>query len=203
MRNDHGVAAERGGRRKVEVRETVRLFDDFFSIDQSLVRYERFDGAMSPTVRLLTFERGDAVAGVVVNRDTGEALLVEQFRFATYRKGDGWVVELVAGMIEPGEEPEAVMRREVLEEIGYQVGAVEPLGVFYLSPGGSSERIFLFYAEVTNADRVASGGGLAEEGENVRLTSIPVADVGDALDDGLIHDAKTIIGLMWLRARTG
>jgi nudix-type nucleoside diphosphatase (YffH/AdpP family) len=194
-------SGKRSRDRRVEIDRTVRVFDGFFRIDESLVRYERFDGELTPTLKLLSFERGDAVAGVIVNTDTNSVLLVEQFRFPTYRKGDGWLVELVAGMIEPGEQPEDVMRREICEEMGYEVEHVEQLGVFYVSPGGSSERMFLFHAEVTNADRVASGGGLAQEGENVRIVSIPLEELSDALDEGRILDAKTIIGLMWLRSK--
>lgn len=201
MPGDEWGSWDRDDGRRVEVDRTTTVFDDFFRIDESLVRYERFDGHLSDTLRLLTFERGDAVAGVIVHRDSDQVLLVEQFRFATHRKGDGWILELVAGMIEPGEDPETVMRREVREEMGFAVSALEPLGVFYTSPGGSSERIFLYYGEVSDAARVGRGGGLEQEGENVRLVPMHRDEIAGALGYGRILDAKTIIGLMWLQNR--
>ena len=92
---------------------------------------------------------------------------MRQFRYSTYEKGPGWLLETVAGVIEPVEAPEAVARRELLEEAGYRVGELESVGCFYLTPGGSSERIYLFFAEVENVDRVTDGGGVDAEGEDM------------------------------------
>ena len=107
----------------------------------------------------------------------------------------------MAGVIEPGRHPEEVARAEAREEAGYDVGALESLGTFYLTPGGSSERIFLFYAAVDPLMRVAEGGGLAREGEDIEIVEMSEHDVWRALDDHDIIDAKTLVGLQWLRQR--
>ena len=185
----------------VKIESTDRILDDFFKVDATTLRYERFDGSLSDTVRLLSLERGDAVGVVIVNLDRGTVVLTEQFRLPTYEKGPGWLLEIVAGMIDPGEDPEDTARRETMEETGYRIDEVEAIGTFYVSPGGSSERILLYVAEVATTDWVDPGGGAAAEGENIRAVELPLEDVYAGLDDGRFIDAKTLVGLMWLRHR--
>jgi ADP-ribose pyrophosphatase len=105
-------------------------------------------------------------------------------------------------VIEPDLDPDpaVTMRREIEEEIGYTVETLRLLNKFYLSPGGSSERIFLYYTSVTPKNKTKKGGGLAHEGEDIRLVSLKVDDALRKMDSGEIVDAKTIIGLQWLRA---
>ena len=184
---------------KVNVYEKKRVFDAFFKIDEAKLQYERFDGSMTPVLTRLCFERGDSVAAVLFNTEENHVVLVEQFRYPAFEKGPGWITELVAGMIAGDESPEETMRQELLEETGYRAGNLEHIGTFYLSPGGSSERIVLFYAEVTNADRIGRGGGLPAEGEDIRLVHLSLKEVEQKLSARQIVDAKTIIGLMWLQ----
>jgi hypothetical protein len=68
-----------------------------------------------------------------------------------------------------------------------------------VSPGGTSERIILFYAEVTNEDRIGSGGGVEAEGENIRLVELSLSDLHSALESNDIVDAKTLVGALWLQ----
>jgi ADP-ribose pyrophosphatase len=185
--------------RKVEIESTNRILDDFFKVDEAYLRHERFDGHMSDRIRRLNFERGDAVAAVIVERQTGDVLLVEQFRYPAYTNGPGWLVETVAGVVGDDEDPETSIRREVLEEMGYRVGELDHIGTFYLSPGGSSERITLFHGEVSAADRIEDGGGVESENEDIRLVRLPRNEIGSALESERFSDAKTIIGLMWLQ----
>ena len=137
----------RSGRR-VDIRSQQRLFDDFFKIDELIVRHERYDGGMSGAERRLVFERGDAVAVLLFDADARSVVLVEQFRAPTliaHRRDnpastDGWVIELVAGMIDAGETAEEAAIREVFEETGYRIMNPRLLGRYFSSPGGSDER---------------------------------------------------------------
>jgi nudix-type nucleoside diphosphatase (YffH/AdpP family) len=187
--------------KKVVIQGKRRVFDGFFKIDEAELSFERFDGRMSRPVKRLCFERGDSVAIVIYERDARRIVLTRQFKYPTHEKGPGWIVEVAAGMLEPGETPEAAVRREVLEELGYQVGTVEPIACFYVSPGGSSERILLYYAEVSSAGRVGPGGGVASEDEDIEVVEVPVSELERLLTTGELQDAKTLIGLQWLRAR--
>ncbi len=189
--------------KKVVIHSKSRVFDGFFKIDEAYVSYERFDGQMSSKVRFLSFERGDSVAAIIFNKDAPKVILVEQFKYPTYAKGPGWIVETVAGILEEGETPEAAVRREILEEVGYEVEKLEHMYTFYVSPGGSSERIILYYAEVSDVGKVSAGGGVAGEHENIRTVELSIDELEASLAAGRIQDAKTIVGIMWLQRHLG
>ena len=186
--------------KRVEVNARRRLLNDFFKVDEAQVSFECFDGSMSPPVRRLVFERGDSLAAVVFDPEARLVFFTEQFRFPTLEKGPGWLIEVIAGMVEAGEEPGAALRREIEEELGFRAERVEHLSTFYVSPGGSSERIWLYYAEVSEAGRVSAGGGVRGEHEDVRVVSMSPEEARAALTAGRLADAKTIIGLQWLFA---
>ncbi len=183
--------------RKVEVSEERLAYDDFFKITAGRFKFEKFDGEMSEEVRRLCLDRGDAVAVVLFNRQTSKLVLIEQFRYPVYRAlhgENGWLCELVAGVVEAGETPKEVVAREVMEEAGYRIKNVKLLSTVFPSPGGTSERVYIFYAEV--AGRENAGGGLASEHEDIRVMEMPVSKVYTMLKKGRIEDAKTMIGLM-------
>lgn len=185
----------------MQIEQERVLLRDFFTVEEAMLRYERYDGQMSELARRLKLERGDSVAVLVRHVDTGELLLVEQFKYPALSRGDGWIVEVVAGMIDRGEGAEEAARREVREEIGYDLLLLKPIATFYVSPGGTSEQVTLFYGEVSGATSAGAGRGLASEGEDIELRVFSPEDAWRALDSGEIADAKTLIGLMWLRAR--
>jgi nudix-type nucleoside diphosphatase (YffH/AdpP family) len=183
---------------RVIVHDKRRVFDGFFRIDEAVLSYEGPEGRMIGPVRRLSLERGDSVAAVVFQRDRRCILLASQFRYPTHDTGPGWLTEIPAGMIDAGESPEQAVRREVREESGYDIERLDSIATFYLSPGGSSERIILYYAEVSDASRVGAGGGQGAEGESIRLVEAPVAEVVREVKAGRIADAKTLVGLLWL-----
>ncbi len=187
--------------KKVEITSRRRILDDFFKVDEVTVSFERFNGSMSPPQRRLVFERGDSVAAIMLDIDRQVLLFTHQFRLPTQASGPGWIVECVAGMIGAGEKPAVALRREIEEELGYEMARLTPIAAFYVSPGGSSERVFLYYAEVRPAYRTMPGGGKPSEGEDIQTIEVPLADLDKIIDGGRIIDAKTLIGLLWLRRR--
>jgi nudix-type nucleoside diphosphatase (YffH/AdpP family) len=183
----------------VRILQRREVFHRFvFRIEELTLEYERFDGSMSGTLTRLILDRGDSVAILLHDTDNELILLCEQFRAPTYEGGLGWLVELPAGILETGENAEESARRETLEETGYTVRALEPIASVYLSPGGSSERVHIFHAEVSLADRTAAAGGLAAEQEDIRLISLPRDEAFAKAREGQIFDAKTLIALQWL-----
>ncbi len=193
------------GRRRVEIRSQKRLFDDFFKIDEIVVSHQQYDGKMSADQRRLNFERGDAVAVLLFNIDTRSVVLVEQFKVPTLigrRRDDpaitnGWITEVMAGMIGPSETAEEAAIRETVEETGYQIKDPELICKFLSSPGGTSERIFLYFAQVNEAAKPSRGGGLADE--DVRVLQISVNELFDRLAKGQIDDPKLAIAAYWLK----
>lgn len=193
------------GRRRVEIRSQKRLLDDFFKIDEVIVAHQQYDGKMSGDQRRLVFERGDAVAVLLFNIDTRSVVLVEQFKVPSLigrRRDDpaitnGWITEVMAGMVGPNETAEEAVIRETLEETGYQIHDPELICKFFSSPGGTSERIFLYFAQVSEAAKPNKGGGLADE--DVKVVQISVNDLFDRLGKGLIDDPKLAIAAYWLQ----
>lgn len=175
--------------------DTRILLDDFFRVDEATLEV---DGVEQ---RRLVLDRGDSVAAIVFRRDDATVLLTRQFRYPTFREGPGWVVEVVAGMVEPEEAPDVSLRRELEEELGYGADVVEPIATFYVSPGGSNERIHLYYVEVDAADRVGDGGGLSSEGEDIEVLAYSLEELAQARARHDFVDAKTIIAVDWLLDR--
>lgn len=187
----------------VVIREKRRVFDGFFKLDEVTVSHRQFDGAMSPDKKLLIFERGDAVAALIFNRDTGQVVLVEQFKVPTLEKSNtgGFITEVMAGMIRAGESPQEAVVRETLEETGYRIRDPELIATFFSSPGGSSERIFLYYAVVTEADKAGPGGGKRSEGEDIRLVTMTPDALFERLRSAALDDPKLIIAAYHLKDR--
>ncbi len=190
---------------KVVVQNRRRVFDDFLSIDEAEVSYETYAGEMCGPLRRLSMERGDSVALLLLEAAEagGQIILVEQFRFPTYgHEGGGWLQETIAGMIDDGEDAETALRREALEEVGYRVGEVEHVATYFASPGGSSERISVYFATVRPQDRVEGhGGGLVAEHEDIRIVRTPLGVFFDNLDRGAYKDSKICVAGFWLRSR--
>ena len=173
-----------------------RLLDDFLSVDEAIL-----DIGGGANQRRLSLERGDAAAAIVRRLPDGEILLTRQFRYPTLDKGPGWVLEVPAGVVENDESPVGTIERELVEELGYEAAHIEPIAAFYVSPGGSSERVFLYYAEVSESGRVSDGGGLAAEGEDITIEAYTLDELVARMDSGDIVDAKTLIGIQWLVIR--
>jgi len=185
--------------RSVIVHSKRRVFDRFFKIDEADVTFSKIAGAGFIRAKLLVFERGDSAAALLHDVERDCVILTEQFRFPTYDKGPGWLTEPIAGSIEPEETPEHCIRREILEEIGYEAGELEAIGRFYVSPGGTSERVFLFYAPVTQRNlKHAKASGLLQQHENIQRIEVKTAEFIAAALSGRYEDAKLLIAAYWL-----
>lgn len=154
---------------------------------------------------------GDEVERPIVDHPSGSAVLlydpdrrvatlVRQTRVAMLYLGAPPVLEAVSGCAE-GDDFAACARREVREEAGIDVKAIEKVGETIVDPSTSTERIHLFLAAYDEADRVGKGGGLADEDEEVRVLEMPLAELWRALNGGGLVDAKTLILAQALRLR--
>lgn len=190
---------DRPAPQRVEVLARERVLQGFFQVDRVRLRYERYNGAMSAPVERLVFERGDAVAVLPYDRERRQVVLVQQFRYPAYAREprDGWLWEVIAGMLDEGENAEDAVRREALEEAGYVLGALHPIATFYVSPGGSTERINLYWSPATRQAQVSAGGGLPGH-EDIRVHAFDLDQALRMIADGRIVDAKTIVALQYL-----
>ena len=146
-------------------------------------------------------DHGDAAAVLPYDAERKVALLVRQPRTGPLYCGfEPHLVEAAAGMIDPGEAAGATAMREALEELGVRLAGVEPVTAAWSMPGLSSERIHLFLAPYAATDRVAPGGGLADEGEEIEVLEMPLKVLAEQADSGILTDIKTL-ALVWALAR--
>lgn len=111
------------------------------------------------------------------------------------------LIEAPAGLIEEGEDPGECVRREALEEAGVRLGSLEPLGAIWTMPGISTERMHMFLAPYGPADRIAAGGGVPGENENITVTEMPLADLARLADANALPDIRTLVMVQSLRLR--
>ncbi|SRX74906.1 NUDIX domain-containing protein [Aequorivita antarctica] len=179
---------------KYTINEEKIVFDDHYKIVKAKVTYDTFNGKQITTKRL-AFERGDSVAILLLEKETQSILLTKQFRYPSCKNNEGWLTEIPAGSMEENEKPEECITREVMEELGYKTNHPKLISTFYTSPGASTERIFLFYAEVSLTDKTGKGGGNDAENEDIQLVKIPVSEIASKILK--LKDAKTILALQW------
>jgi len=125
-------------------------------------------------------------------------VLIEQFRIGALVAGiSPWLIEVVAGIVEEGEAPEEVARRETREEAGLEIQALMPMCRYLVSPGGSSESVRLYCGRV---DSRGAGGihGLAEEHEDIRVDRLPYGEAMRLLEEGRVTNSVSLIALQWL-----
>ena len=183
--------------RKIEILDKTTAFQGYFRVDQYHLRHETFAGGMTAEMTREVFERGHAAAALPYDPICDEIVLLEQFRIGAHAAGrKPWMIEIVAGIIEDGETPETLVQRETQEEAGLAVHALEPIGAYLMSPGGTSETIFCFCARV---DTQSAGGlfGLEQEGEDIRAFVVPADEVAELLESGRVENAAAVIALQW------
>lgn len=188
--------------KKVIIEKKNYILKDVFNVEEAQLRYEKFNGQMSEVVRRISLERGDSVAVIILNQRTNKIILISQFRYPSYKSGHGWIVEAIAGIVDANETPEEAARREIQEETGLSITTLEHIATFYPSPGGSSERIFLYYSEISKEQGgYDETGGLSCEGEDIKSYEFSLEEALIKVKNGEIMDAKTIIGIQWLENR--
>ena len=174
------------------------LYRGFFRLERWQVRHRLFAGGWTGTFAREVFVRHEAAVVLLVDPPRETLVMIEQFRApAIGRVGTPWLLELVAGLIDKDESPEAVVRREAVEEAGCTVGALLPIARYLPSPGGSDEFVHLYAGTVDSAG-VGGIHGLPEENEDIRVHLVPFDAVADLLAAGRIDNAATLIALQWL-----
>lgn len=182
-----------------ETLQKEKLYHGFFQLNRYTFRNQLFAGGWSDSFQREIFERGHAAAALLLDPDKEILVLVEQFRpGAVETEESPWLVEPVAGIIETGESPTDVVKRESVEEAGCHVERLHKICEYLASPGGTTERIWLFLAKV-NSDGISELGGLEHEHEDIRIHKIPVEAAFDMLDKGQFSNATTLIALQWLK----
>jgi ADP-ribose pyrophosphatase len=187
----------------VEIVQQDIAYAGFYQLERLQLRHRKFAGDWSPVLKRELMVRRDAAGVLLYDPQLDAIALIEQFRIGALRRavaesGSPWLLELVAGLIDTDETPEAVARREAEEEAGCTVLAVEPIFALFSSPGGSNEYMHLFCGR---CDLSAAGGvhGLPEEHEDIRVHVVAFAEALELLQRGILCNAHTVIALQWLQ----
>ncbi len=127
-------------------------------------------------------------SAIIPVMDNGDIIFVRQYRHPI---GE-YILEIPAGTLKEGEDPEACARRELEEETGYRAGELIHLLTIYPSPGYSSERLHLYLAR-----KLEKGNQNLEADEDISITFLSLEDALEAIRRRRIRDAKTIVGILY------
>ena len=185
---------------EVEILDTHTGYDGFFELKRFRLRHSLYAGGWSQAIERERIERLQAASVLLYDPVRDLVVMIEQFRIGALESATGaWLLEIVGGLIEPGEHPEDVVRREAIEEAGCEVLDLVRICDFFVSPGTATERIHLYCARV---DAGSSGGvfGVEEEGEDIRVEVLPAGEVIAELYGGRVNSTSSIIAVQWLAA---
>ena len=189
-------------RADVTIDEMRHPYDAFFTVEEIKARSRRFDGSYSPPQERAVFRVADASTVLPYDPVRDRILLVEQLRFGVLSNGDAspWLLEPVAGMIDPGEDPEQSAIRETREEANLEITRddLHFVSRFYPSPGGLAQVIHAFVALADLPDDVTGIGGADDEGEDILSHIVPFDVAVEMLETGDMPNAPLVISMQWL-----
>lgn len=186
-------------RSDVKILQQQIVYQGHFQLEQLKLQFRLFNGGWSSPRLREVFERGEAVGVLLFDTNSDRLVLVEQFRVGIASKAKNpWLIEIVAGVINKDESLEQVARRETQEETGLEITNLFPICQYWVSPGGSSERMHLFCGQV-DAELAQGIHGVAEEGEDIRLHVLSLKAAYNLLNQGKFNNSSTIIALQWLQ----
>ena len=166
------------------------------------VSYEqrRRDGEQQQRKREI-YDNGNSAVILPYDPDRKTVLLTRQLRLPVFLKeGAESLLEACAGKLD-GATAEQRIRKEVEEELGYRIIEVERLFELYVSPASIMEKIFFFTCSYSPAQRISSGGGLKEEGEDIEVVETTLENAANMVATGEIIDAKTVVLIQYLGER--
>ncbi|PDT85252.1 NUDIX domain-containing protein [Sinorhizobium sp. BJ1] len=172
------------------------LWNGFVNLEQITLEQMMSDGSTARLVREV-HDHGRAATILLFDPERQMVVLVRQLRLPVFLQGEsGYLIEAPAGLLD-GEAPEVAICREAMEETGYHIESALHLFDAYMSPGSITERTSFFLGRIDTSKKVAPGGGLAHEGEDIEVLEIPFEEAIAMIGTGEVCDAKTIMLLQW------
>ena len=186
----------------VEILARPVAHDGYLRVEAIRLRHRLHDGGWSRPLDRELIERGHAVGVLPYDPALDRVVLIRQFRIGAWGAGapDPWLLETVAGIIDQGETPEDVARREAMEECGCRIDTLLPVCRYYASPGVMTERIEIFIG-IADVSDISGFHGLENEDEDIEALTMAFDEAVAAIEDGRIEDVKAIVGLQWIAAR--
>ena len=192
-----------GARDAVEIRAVETLGETHYPLRKYNFAYRRRDGARQELQREV-YAIGPSVVVLPFDPRRSTVLLTRQFRLPAHVNGDApRLVEACAGNVEGGDEPAETARKEAEQEMGCGLRDLREVFTLYMSPGVTAEKAHFFVAEYGPEARSGAGGGLREEGEDIEVLELPLAEAWAMVERGEIVDAKTVLLLQHLLLARG
>lgn len=182
---------------EVKIIDTTILSNNWYTLKKVTYDYRKRNGDWERQSRE-AYDRGNGAVILLYNKAQQTVILTRQFRMPTYINGnpDGMLIEACAGLLEKV-NPEECIRREAEEETGYRITDVKKIFEAYMSPGSVTEILYFFVAAYDDSMKVADGGGLEHEQEEIEVLKIPFTEALQMITDGRICDGKTILLLQY------
>ena len=182
---------------KFKIISRKNLYNGFFKMNEFILKYKKFDGNWSDNVKREIFGGAQVSAVLPYDPKKQEIILINQFRPGTISKNkDNYLDEIVAGIIDKGEDPITTAKRECFEETGCEVKKILPINEYFPAPGSSESYYYLFLGEIDSFDgeRIK---GLPNENEDILVKSYKVSNVKKKLENNEILNGLTLIALQW------
>jgi GDP-mannose pyrophosphatase NudK len=185
----------------IKIVKTEILSDNWCVLKKITFEYTKKDGTVTTQSRE-AYDRGNGAVILLYNEEARTVILTKQFRLPSYINGNetGMLIEACAGLLDE-DNPEDCIRRETEEETGYRIMDVQKIFESYMSPGSVTEILYFFVAKYSKDMKVAAGGGVAHEEENIEVLEMNIDDALNMIDTGEIKDAKTIMLLQYARLK--
>jgi nudix-type nucleoside diphosphatase (YffH/AdpP family) len=181
---------------RIRIKDVRVLSKNHYALKTTTFEWRRGNGEWQ-TQQRESYDRGNGAALLPYNLAQGTVILVRQFRYPAYVNGyDDLLIEAAAGLLDD-ETPELRIRAEAEEETGYRLGKIRKIFEAFMSPGSVTEKLHFFVAEYDPSMRIGSGGGNADEGEDIEVLELPIDQAMAMIGDGRIVDAKTIMLLQY------
>jgi nudix-type nucleoside diphosphatase (YffH/AdpP family) len=183
---------------RIRVQSVQVLSDDWYVLKKTTFDFLRRDGNWQRQSRE-TYDRGNGATILLYNRALRTVVLTRQFRYPVYVNGCAdLLIEAPAGLLDE-RSPEEAIRKETIEETGFAIEAPRKVFEAYMSPGSVTEKLYFFVAEYDSGARLAGGGGVAGEGEDIEVLELDWDNALARVASGEIRDAKTILLLQYAR----
>ena len=187
-------------RDRVDVIEQRVPYHHFFAVAETQLRHPTFSGGMSAPMERAAFWMSDAVTVVPFDPVRRRVLLVEQFRFGAYLRGDPypWLLEPIAGRVDPGEAPETAAIREAREEARVELGAMHRIAGYYSGPGATSEFVDSYVGIADLPDGIETVAGMEDEHEDIRSHVLTLDAALDLTETGEAETGPLLLSLLWI-----
>jgi nudix-type nucleoside diphosphatase (YffH/AdpP family) len=185
---------------RIDLIERKRIHSAFYALDTLRLQFQKFDGQMSEPVDRMVFVGSDAAILLPYDPGRDRVLLIEQVRMGPLARGDEscWMLEPVAGNVDPGETPETTAMREAREEAGLEIERLEKITEVYASPGNATEFFYVYLGIADLPDDVTGIGGVDSEHEDIRSHLLSFDRALELCDTDQLDNAPLVLALNWL-----